>query len=146
MSEDKIICVSGGADCLHAGHLRMINDATKYGKVVFILNSDEWLRRKKGYVFMPWGERAELLMSLENVHDVVSVDDIEGNVCEALKRIKPHYFGNGGDRTDQNTPERSLCERFGIELVWGLGGDKIQSSSELVDAVVDSIIKKLRRW
>ncbi|KKL78469.1 hypothetical protein LCGC14_2024500 [marine sediment metagenome] len=146
MSEEKIIAISGGADPLHIGHVRMINDASKYGKVIFILNSDKWLMRKKGYCVMPWEERAKILKSIRYVHDVVEVDDIEGSVCEALKRIKPHYFGNGGDRTDQNTPERSLCERFGIELVWGLGGDKIQSSSELVDAVVDSIIKKLSRW
>jgi len=146
MSDKKIIAISGGADPLHIGHVRMINDAAKYGKVVFILNSDEWLRRKKGYVFMPWKERAELLNSFTNIHDVVPVDDHEGTVCEAIRRIAPHYFGNGGDRTDQNTPERSLCEQLGVELVWGLGGDKVQSSSELVDTVVDCIIKKLKHW
>ena len=40
------------------------------------------------------------------------------------ERIKPDYFGNGGDRTDQNTPERQMCEDLGIELVWGLVEEK----------------------
>jgi cytidyltransferase-like protein len=62
MSE-KIIAVSGAFDPIHAGHVRLINDAAAYGMVVVILNSDEWLRRKKGYVFMPWEERKEILMS-----------------------------------------------------------------------------------
>lgn len=142
----KIIALSGGADPIHVGHLRMINDAAAYGKVVFILNSDEWLRRKKGYVFMPWEERAEILRGFKNVHDVIEVDDSDGTVCEAIKRLRPDYFGNGGDRTRQNTPEIALCEDLDIELVFGLGGTKTQSSSELVDAVTVNIIQQLKRW
>lgn len=41
-------------------------------------------------------------------------------------------FGNGGDRTSKNTPEQTFCEAHGIHLLWGLGGDKIRSSSDLV--------------
>ena len=40
-------------------------------------------------------------------------------------------FCNGGDRTSgANTPEHELCEKIGVESVYGLG-DKIQSSSWL---------------
>lgn len=128
----KIIALSGGFDPLHVGHVRMINHAAAYGQVVVILNSDEWLMRKKGYVFMPYEERAEILLSLRSVAAVRKVDDTDSTVCEALGRIIPDYFGNGGDRTDKNTPEKELCEKLGIEMVWCLGGGKIQSSSELV--------------
>jgi hypothetical protein len=41
-------------------------------------------------------------------------------------------FGNGGDRTNKNTPEKQLCEELGIEMIWSLGGGKIQSSTDLV--------------
>jgi len=126
------IALSGGFDPLHVGHLRMIKDAAKYGRVIIILNSDEWLMRKKGYVFMPWEERKEILMGLADVHGVMAVDDSDGTVCEALRRIDPNFFGNGGDRTDKNTPEKELCERLNITMLWGLGGGKAQSSSELV--------------
>lgn len=145
-TKGKIICLSGGADCLHAGHIRMINDATAYGKVIWILNSDEWLRNKKGYVFMPWDERAEILKAMKNIYDVIAVDDRDGTVCEAIKAVKPDYFGNGGTRTNKNTPETVLCENTGVELVWGLGGKKIQSSSDLVESVTMQIINTLKRW
>jgi len=134
----KIIAVSGGFDPLHVGHVRMINHAAAYGQVVVILNSDEWLMRKKGYVFMPYEERAEILTSLISVATVRMVDDSDDSVCEALRRVRPDYFGNGGDRTDTNTPEKELCEELGIELVWNLGGPKIQSSSELVAATKET--------
>ena len=55
------VCVSGGFDPVHIGHLRMIQDAAKYGHVIVIVNSDDWLMRKKGYIFMPLEERCEIL-------------------------------------------------------------------------------------
>jgi D-beta-D-heptose 7-phosphate kinase/D-beta-D-heptose 1-phosphate adenosyltransferase len=145
--KNKTICLSGGFDPMHVGHLSMIEEASKFGKVIIILNSDIWLDRKKGYHLMTWSDRAVILKALKYVYDVVPVDDINGGtVCEALKSIKPTFFGNGGDRNQTNTPEVTLCEELGIELVWGLGGNKIQSSSELVDSVVNRVIEKLTLW
>ena len=48
---DEIVLVSGGFDPIHSGHIKLIEDASKYGKVVVLLNSDEWLRGKKGKEF-----------------------------------------------------------------------------------------------
>ena len=127
------ILVSGGFDPIHAGHVRMILDCKRYGDVIVALNSDDWLKRKKGYSFMKWGERAEIIRALRGVVAVEPVDDADGSVCEAIQRLRPTYFANGGDRKAENTPEVSLCHELGIELVWNVGGEKIQSSSKLVD-------------
>jgi len=127
----KTVCVSGGFDPIHIGHLRMMIAAAKYGDVVVIVNSDEWLMRKKGYIFMPFEERCEILEGFGCVHSTTHVEDADGTVCEALKRIKPNYFANGGDRKTDNTPEMSVCDEVDIELLWNVGGGKIQSSSEL---------------
>jgi cytidyltransferase-like protein len=129
------VAVSGGFDPPHAGHIRMIQEATQFGEVIVVLNSDDWLMRKKGYVFMPWAERAEILSAIKGVIKVVPVDDNDGTVCEALKREKPTYFANGGDRSDKNTPELSVCRENNITMIWGIGGGKIQSSSELISKV-----------
>ena len=134
LEKNKTVCVSGGFDPVHIGHLRMMQDAAKYGRLIVIVNSDEWLMRKKGYVFMPFAERCELLKGFECVNDTAGVDDLDDSVCEALARLKPDYFANGGDRKNVNTPEVALCEQLGIELLWNTGGKKIQSSSELVSS------------
>ena len=136
----KIIVLSGGMDPLHVGHIRMIEAAAKIGKVVIALNSDEWLLRKKGFYFMPWEERAEILMALRDVHNVIPVDDSDDTVCNVLRRFKPDYFGNGGDRKIDNTPEKQLCEELGIEMVWNLGGTKMQSSSDLVKKIMEKTL------
>jgi D-beta-D-heptose 7-phosphate kinase/D-beta-D-heptose 1-phosphate adenosyltransferase len=132
---NKTICVSGGMDPVHSGHIRMIREASAYGDVIVILNSDDWLMRKKGYKFMSWEERAEILEAIKGVIAVERVDDQDGTVCEALIRIKPDYFANGGDRKSENTPELEVCNSFGIEMIWGVGGGKTQSSSELISKV-----------
>ena len=133
MSKLKIM-VSGGFDPIHIGHVRMILEAATHGEVIVVANSDEWLMRKKGYVFMPWQERAEIIESLQGDIRVEQVDDSDDTVCEALRRLKPDIFANGGDRKGSNTPEVALCEEMGIKLIWNVGGGKIQSSSDLVAA------------
>ena len=129
---NKIIAVSGGFDPIHVGHIRMIREAATYGDVIVILNSDDWLMRKKGYVFMPWNERNEILKSIQGVKEVVAAGDIDDTVCHALRIVKPDYFANGGDRTLENTPETKLCLELGIKSLWNVGGKKIKSSRELV--------------
>ena len=136
----KIVCVSGGFDPIHIGHVRMIQDAAKLGHVIVIANSDEWLVRKKGYAFMPYEERQEILYAIKGVVDVVEAKDDDNTVCESLRHLNPHIFANGGDRGDRNTPEMDVCKELGIQMVWGMGGnDKPQSSSWLIDAIRNKV-------
>ena len=72
----KIAVVSGGFDPLHSGHINLLESAASYGdKLGVLLNSDEWLTRKKGRPFMPFEERATILDRMEMVDYVYGVDD-----------------------------------------------------------------------
>ena len=83
---------------------------------------------------MEFEKRSEILSAIKGVIVVDSVDDTDGTVCEAIRRHKPDYFANGGDRGKTNTPEQSVCEEMGVELLWGVGGDyKADASSTLVN-------------
>jgi len=135
-TDKATVMVSGGFDPVHAGHIRMIREAAQYGDVIIIANSDDWLWRKKGFVFMEYERRVEILNAIKGVVLVDSVDDSDGTVCEAIRRLKPTYFANGGDRGKKNTPEQSVCEEIGVKLLWAVGGEeKLQSSSELTKKV-----------
>jgi D-beta-D-heptose 7-phosphate kinase/D-beta-D-heptose 1-phosphate adenosyltransferase len=132
----KTIMVSGGFDPVHIGHIRMIMEASKYGDVIVVANSDDWLFRKKGFVFMEFEQRAEILAALKGVIKVSGVDDCDGTVCDAIRTHKPDYFANGGDRKKHNTPEQAVCKELGVKMLWGVGGDdKANSSSTLVERV-----------
>jgi len=135
----KVIMVSGGFDPPHIGHIRMFKDAAKWGRVVVAINSDEWLMKKKGYVFMPWKERAEIIQEFECVDCVTAFEDEDGTSCNAIIQMKPDAFANGGDRKKENTPEMELCDELGIQMLWGIGGnDKPQSSSWLVNKFLEN--------
>lgn len=127
--------LSGGFDPAHIGHLAMVQDAARFGYVWIALNSDEWLRRKKGYAFMRWTERRALLSAWRAVADVFSVDDSADHVAGAIRAFKPDFFANGGDRTTSHPEERAACIEVGCQELFGIGGGKIQSSSELVKRV-----------
>jgi D-beta-D-heptose 7-phosphate kinase/D-beta-D-heptose 1-phosphate adenosyltransferase len=142
----KIVMVSGGFDPVHIGHVRLYIEAKKLGdELVIYLNNDNWLRAKKGFVFMPEHERKEILEAREVVDRVIISDHEENpkdmSVCRGLIKIKPHIFANGGDRDekDANNPdsslykEREIHKKLGIQMVYNVGhGGKVQSSSELV--------------
>lgn len=141
------MAVSGGFDPVHIGHVRLFQAARRLGnRLVVILNNDNWLKKKKGYVFMPQEERKELLESIRWVDEVVltkhSPNPEDMSVNEALLRIRPDIFANGGDRTKKNIPEVSVCEKIGCKMVFGVGrGRKVQSSSWLLKRYISG--KKL---
>jgi len=112
----------------------MIQDAKKLGtRLVVIVNGDPFLIRKKGYAFMPLAERMEIVRALRDVDDVVAAVDLDQTVCETLRLVKPHVFANGGDRRNTaEIPEAAVCSELGIDMVFNVGGGKVQSSSELV--------------
>ena len=138
MQGRKRVALSGGFDPIHVGHVRMIQSAAEMGDVIVIANSDEWLMRKKGYIFMKYEERQEILNAMKGVYDVVKANDIDDTVCETLRYLRPDIFVNGGDRKEGNVPEYTLCEDMGIEMKFGVGGDdKPQSSSWLIEKVMN---------
>ena len=155
MKKPVIVAVSGGFDPVHIGHVRMFKEARKLGdKLVVILNNDHWLRDKKGYAFMPEGERKEVLEGFRAVDEVVLTDHMPGDpdrsVCHMLEKVRPHIFANGGDRKPDGdpVPEVEVCERLGIEMVYNVGhGGKVQSSSWLTKRAADTKIaeRKLQK-
>lgn len=143
---EVVVAVSGGFDPLHIGHVRLLNEARKLGdKLVVILNNDNWLIAKKGFVFMSEQDRKEILESLRAVNEVIITshkkNDSDRSVCRELRKLLPDIFANGGDRTPEDAkkktsplnPEVELCKKLGIKTVFNVGrGGKIRSSSELV--------------
>lgn len=129
---EKVVVVSGGFDPLHIGHIELFKKARELGdKLIVIVNSDEFLISKKGYCFMSVDERLEIIESLECVDEVFECIDKDNSVCRSLEFLSPGIFANGGDRFVNDIPEREVCEKLGIKMVFGLG-EKIQSSSDLV--------------
>ena len=107
--------ISGGFDPVHIGHLAMIKDAKKIAdKVIVLLNSDNWLVRKKGKPFMIETQRAQILEEFQSISEVIiqknDDDDSSNNAIidfHKLHASKSICYCNGGDRSHEKKNKRS---------------------------------------
>lgn len=132
----KIVIATGGFDPIHSGHIKYLNAAVKLGDLLVVgVNSDAWLRRKKGKEFLSFYERSFIVQNLKPVHLSFAFNDDDGSAKDAIRHVRSYYpdatiiFANGGDRTKTNIPEMDI-EDPNLEFVFGVGGeDKANSSS-----------------
>ena len=132
----KIIIISGYFNPVHSGHMDYIKSAKKLGDyLIVIVNNDKQVKLKDSVPFMKENERIKIIKAIEYVDEVVLSIDEDNTVCKTLEMIKSFYktvFANGGDRRNEEIPEKKICDKLGIKIVDGVGGEKIQSSSSLI--------------
>lgn len=136
-SKESLVAVSGYFNPVHVGHLRMFEEAKKYGnKLIVIVNSDAQVKIKGSRPFYDEVTRLSIIAAFRAVDNVILAIDKDGSVSKTLQLIKPDAFLNGGDRYEKNTPENEVCKRLNIKQIFNVGGEKIQSSSELIKNMV----------
>ena len=142
----NIVLVTGGFDPIHSGHISYLKEASKLGsKLIVGLNSDEWLTRKKGNYFLPFKERATILKSIKYVNKVISFDDTDDTANKVIGLARTFgkgkvIFANGGDREKNNVPEiNTWGSNPQVEFVFGVGGNKTNSSSDILNNYVQNI-------
>jgi len=142
----RTVIVSGYFNPCHVGHLDYLEAARKLGdRLIVIVNNDEQVRLKGRIEFMPEVDRVRLVDALKCVDIAILSCDVDSSVCTSIERIvlltqganydvdTQFVFANGGDQTAETIPESAVCERLGVEMVFGVGGGKVASSSELIE-------------
>jgi len=138
----SIVVVSGGFDPLHSGHIKLFRAARDLGDSLVVgVNSDAWLKRKKGCAFMPFDERLNIVQNMEMVDAAYGFDDSDGSASDAIRIALQRWpeaaiiFANGGDRNAGNIPEMIGYEgQDQVFFEFGVGGeDKSNSSSWILN-------------
>jgi glycerol-3-phosphate cytidylyltransferase/D-beta-D-heptose 7-phosphate kinase/D-beta-D-heptose 1-phosphate adenosyltransferase len=137
----KIVILSGFFNPLHGGHLDMIEAGAAMGdKLVVIVNNDKQQLIKKGKIILDEKNRLRLISALKYVDDAILAIDLDPPVTETIRIIAKEHpndeliFANGGDRSSPEVvPERGVCEEFGIEMVYGVGGEHKADSSTRIN-------------
>ena len=136
----KAIIVSGYFNPLHKGHLEYLNHAKAItDKLIVIVNNDYQRELKGSKEFQDEEERVIIISNLKAVDEVVLSIDQDRTVCDTIRHISEKFgkeydlaFANGGDQSNESSPEAPICKELGIALIDGLG-EKIQSSSWLLE-------------
>ena len=127
------VLVDMSCTLIHHGHIRLINEAKKLGKVIVGLTTDEEILNKKGYLpELNFSERKEILISLKNVDTVIPapwlIDDdfiIDNNI---------QCLVHGSD----NSNKLSSCDVILFERTEGI-------SSTILRSRACEIVRKLEK-
>lgn len=133
--------VSGGFDPIHEGHIEMIKASAQASDgVIVLVNSDEWLTRKKGKFFQNFHTRQTICENIKGVTAAIGFNDDDNSASDGIRIVRKMYpndrlvFANGGDRGKDNIREDAVCEECNVEKVFGVGGsNKANSSSWILE-------------
>ena len=103
------------------------------------------LIKNTGKMLSCWYFHKMLVKMLKYSHFDITACILAINACNLIKCVLKEnknknvkvYFGNGGDRNDSNSPEVNYCNENNVDILWGVGGRKIQSSSNLIKGVLE---------
>jgi len=95
MKKNKTAYVPLAVDILHSGHLNIINNAKKYGKVIIGLLSDSAIAEYKDLPSLGYSERYKIVKSIKNVSRIIKQDTWD--YTKIINTIKPDFFLHGDD-------------------------------------------------
>ena len=142
----KVGIISGYFNPMHTGHLDYIEGAKKNCDLLYVIvNNDDQVAYKGSTKFMDEDSRVRIVGALKCVDLAVLSVDNNPTVVKTIEHIykaqqddpfvESFSFMNGGDRGDGNTPEANFCKKNGINLIYNVGGEKTESSSNLIESV-----------
>ena len=91
----KIVYTAFSADILHEGHINILKKASKYGKLVVGLLTDEAVASYKRLPHFEFKNRKYILENVRYVDKVIPQKTLD--YSENLKKIKPDYVIHGDD-------------------------------------------------
>lgn len=143
------VLVTGTFNIVHAGHVRLLEFASRYGKVTVGTNTDPYLKKKYGEHVVPLVDRNFVLESNKFVDRVVAFS--EDDPSALIRKLKPKYIIKGPDYIGKLLPEQAAIDAVGAHLVLQ-PIKKEYNSSELVASLKEinqthsSAFKKLSKF
>jgi len=92
---EKIVYVGMSADIVHPGHINILKEASKLGKVTVGLLNDKAISSYKKIPFMSFEQRRAVIEGIKYVSETVEQKTLD--YTDNLKQIKPHYVVHGDD-------------------------------------------------
>jgi D-beta-D-heptose 7-phosphate kinase/D-beta-D-heptose 1-phosphate adenosyltransferase len=114
----RVVFTNGCFDLLHTGHLALLEAARAQGDVLVVaINSDRSVQEIKGpsRPVIPEAERAETLLALEAVDDVVIYDD--PTPLRVIETLVPDVLVKGADWAPGDIVGREVVENAGGRVV-----------------------------
>ena len=92
---DKIVYVGMAADILHKGHINLLNEASKYGRVIVGLLNDDAIKSYKREPIINYENRYIVMNSIKMVDDII--EQKTHDYTDNLRLLKPNYVVHADD-------------------------------------------------
>jgi phosphoenolpyruvate phosphomutase / 2-hydroxyethylphosphonate cytidylyltransferase len=146
-NEPKIVYIGMSADLIHHGHLNIIAEGRKLGKVIIGLLTDEAIASYKRLPLIAFDERKRIVENLKGVEEVIPQATLD--YVPNLKKVKPDYVVHGDDW--KTGVQREVRQQV-IDTLAEWGGELVEpkytegiSSTDLVGAVKEQGITPGKR-
>ncbi len=93
MKKEKTVYMCMSTDIIHGGHIKIINEAKKLGKLIIGVLSDEAVTEYKKFPLVPFEERKILYENIDGIYKVVEQKKLSYE--ENLLKYKPDYVVHG---------------------------------------------------
>ena len=141
------------ADIVHPGHLNIINEARKAGRVMVGLLTDKAIASYKRLPYMTYEQRKAIVENIKGVEEVVPQETLD--YAPNLIKFKPKYVVHGDDWKEGIQKEtrqkviNTLAE-WGGELIevpytQGISSTKLNSALKEVGTTPEIRMKRLKR-
>lgn len=111
----KTSFIAGGFDLLHLGHLHLLKEASKFGRLYIGLNHDEYFKKKgPNRPVDNWAKRNNNLL---NTGYVTGVFRIKDSPLDLILRLKPDYIVVGDDYDIDKVVGAKECLTWNGEVV-----------------------------
>lgn len=139
--KEKIVYLPMAVDVIHHGHINIIEEGKKLGKVIVGLLTDRAIANYKRIPLSTYEQRKRVIENIVGVHAVIPQED--DDYISVIQKLKPNYFVHGDDwKTGMQKEKRArvirAMKKWGGQVVepsyFGMGGG--MSSTKLVENIV----------
>ena len=92
---EKIVYVGISADLMHPGHINILKEANKYGRVIVGLLTDAAIASYKRLPFLTYSQREQVIANMKQVYKVIPQETLDYR--PNLEKIRPDIVVHGDD-------------------------------------------------
>lgn len=153
MSKDKIVYVGMSADIIHPGHLNILHEAQKYGRVVVGVLTDEAIASYKRLPYLNYEQRSMVVKDLKGVSEVIPQTTLDYR--PNLEKIRPDYVVHGDDWKEgvQAKTRQQIIDKMAewggkvidVPYTKGISSTMLNERLKEIGITPDVRLKRLRR-
>lgn len=150
---EKIVYVGMSADIIHPGHLNIIKEASKLGRVIVGVLTDSAIASYKRLPYLNYEQRSQVVSQLKGVDEVIPQTTLD--YVPNIERIRPDFVVHGDDWKEgvqKETRQRVIdtISKWGGQVVdipytKGISSSQLNSKLKEIGTTPDIRLKRLKR-